>query len=281
MSQTFAPLLEPADLGDLPRSDILLVHVADAAAYTQAHLPGALLVEPRELIDGAAPAPGRLPPVERLQALFARLGYHPEAQIVVYDDEGGGWAGRFIWTLDVIGHRHWSYLNGGLQAWSAEGGSIDRGTGTVPTPTPVNLSLDTGPIAEGEDVAAAMRDPGQIIWDVRSAEEYRGEKSGSRRAGHIPTAVHLDWMCLKDPARGLRLRTDLGELLLSHGIDIGKPLITHCQTHHRSGLSYLAARLLGARNVRAYHGSWAEWGNRDDTPVVRGAEPGHPGDGGR
>jgi thiosulfate/3-mercaptopyruvate sulfurtransferase len=30
--------------------------------------------------------------------------------IVVYDDEGGGWAGRFIWTLDIIGHKNYSYL---------------------------------------------------------------------------------------------------------------------------------------------------------------------------
>jgi thiosulfate/3-mercaptopyruvate sulfurtransferase len=279
VSHKFAPLLEPADLGDLPRSDILLVHVADASAYRQAHLPGALLVEPRDLVDGSAPAPGRLPPVERLQSLFSRLGYQADAHIVVYDDEGGGWAGRFAWTLDVIGHRRWSYLNGGLQAWGAQGGSIAQGTETAPAPTRVSLTLNTGPIAELEDVAAAMHDPGQIIWDVRSAAEYRGEKSGSRRAGHIPTAVHLDWMCLKDPARDLRLREDLGELLLSHGIDIDKPLITHCQTHHRSGLSYLAARLLGARDVRAYHGSWAEWGNRDDTAVVAGSQPGRPEDG--
>jgi thiosulfate/3-mercaptopyruvate sulfurtransferase len=108
VSPTFSRLLEPADLGDLPRSDILLVHVADADTYRQAHLPGALLVEPRDLVDGRAPAPGRLPSVERLQRLFARLAYHPQAHIVVYDDEGGGWAGRFIWTLDVIGHSRWS-----------------------------------------------------------------------------------------------------------------------------------------------------------------------------
>jgi thiosulfate/3-mercaptopyruvate sulfurtransferase len=143
---------------------------------------------------------------------------------------------------------------------------------------PVSLALDPGPIAELEDVLAAMSDPGQVIWDVRSAEEYRGEKSGSPRAGHIPTAVNLDWMDLKDPSRQLRLVAGLAELLATRGIDAAKRVITHCQTHHRSGLSYLVGRLLGFREIRAYHGSWAEWGNRHDTPVATGPQPGQPED---
>jgi thiosulfate/3-mercaptopyruvate sulfurtransferase len=115
-----------------------------------------------------------------------------------------------------------------------------------------------------------MEDPDQLIWDVRSAEEFAGARSGSRRAGHIPGAVNLDWMALKDPARQLRLVGDLEALLNSHGISHDRRIITHCQTHHRSGLSYLVGRLLGFPGIRAYHGSWAEWGNRDDLPVTTG-----------
>ena len=43
--------------------------------------------------------------VEQLNRLFSFLGLTPDTHIVVYDDEGGGWAGRFLWTLDVIGHQ--------------------------------------------------------------------------------------------------------------------------------------------------------------------------------
>lgn len=272
-----AKLLEPETLaerlGNAPGTDddLLLIHVTEPALYAQAHLPGALLVEPAELVSGTPPGVGRLPDRQRLEALFSRLGYAPDRHLVVYDDEGGGWAGRFIWTLDVIGHDRWSYLNGGTPAWHGAGLPLDTGAPPRVEARSVSLTLDLSPVAEVEDVLAAMNDPQQLIWDVRSAAEYAGERSGSRRAGHIPGAVNLDWMALKDPHRQLRLVENLRALLEDHGIDGSRRIITHCQTHHRSGLSYLVGRLLSYPHIRAYHGSWAEWGNRDDTPVTTGS----------
>lgn len=257
-----------ASAGDAEPRDVLLVHVSDGRLYEQAHLPGARLVEPAELVSGQPPAVGRLPDRDRLEALFSRLGYQPDQHVVAYDDEGGGWAGRFIWTLDIIGHRRWSYLDGGIHAWHGAGLPLQSGAPPSVTPRPVKLELDRSPIAELEDVLAAMNDPEQLIWDVRSEAEFIGARSGSRRAGHIPGAVNLDWLALKDPTRQQRLVADLEELLQRHGIDGHRRIITHCQTHHRSGLSYLVGRLLGFSGIRAYHGSWAEWGNRDDTPVT-------------
>ena len=52
---------------------------------------------------------------------MAKLDLTPDKQVVVYDDEGGGWAGRFIWLLDCLGHSRYSLLNGGLIAWVNEG----------------------------------------------------------------------------------------------------------------------------------------------------------------
>jgi thiosulfate/3-mercaptopyruvate sulfurtransferase len=279
LSETLPRLLEPEQLASilhpgLSSPELMLIHVTDAPAYHQAHLPGALLVEPRALVSGTPPAPGRLPEKPQLEALFSRLGYRPDLHIVAYDDEGGGWAGRLIWTLDIIGHTSWSYLDGGIHAWHGAGLPLASGAAPQPAPTAVSLTLDRAPIAEREDVLAAIGDPAQLIWDVRSAEEYRGERSGARRAGHIPTALNLDWMALKDPARQLRLTQNLPELLAAHGIDPDKRIITHCQTHHRSALSYLVGRLLGFREIRGYHGSWADWGNADDTPIVTGPNPG-------
>ena len=256
-----------ADAPDLDEAG-LLVQVAEPASYMAAHVPGAVLVEPRELICGRPPAPGRLPGLEQLTALFSRIAYKPDLHIIACDDEGGAWAGRFLWTLDVIGHRNWGYLNGGIHAWIAAGRKVETGPAATSDATAVNLEIDPGPIAEVPDVLQAVSDPDHVIWDVRSLEEFRGWRRAARRVGHIPGAVNLDWLALKDPFDSQRLVPDIQDLLNRHGIGRDKSIITHCQTHHRSGLSYLVGRLLDYPNMRAYHGSWSEWGNRDDLPVA-------------
>ena len=48
-----------------------------------------------------------------------------------------------------------------------------------------------------------------------------------------------------DRGRQLRLVANLADVLAERGIDAQRDVVTHCQTHHRSGLSYMAARLLG------------------------------------
>jgi len=264
-------ILEPADLAAKLADDgaVLLIHVATAAAYAAAHVPGAVHVEPAELVSGIRPATGQLPATPRLEQLFSRIGYRPDATIVVYDDEGGGWAGRFIWTLDIIGHHNWWYLNGGIHAWAAAGQPLQR-TPVAVKPTAVELSIDRRPIADADDIIGRLGDPGAVIWDCRSADEYAGRRATAARNGHIPGAVHLDWLDLMDRDRQLRLRSDIAALLESRGISRDKEVIVHCQTHHRSGLAYLVGRALGYPKIRGYHGSWSDWGNRDDTPVETG-----------
>ena len=99
-------VIEPSDLlARLDARELILVDLTSAARYAEGHIPGARFVDPKRTQLGQAPAPGLMPPHAALEALFGELGHNPDAVYVVYDDEGGGWAGRFIWLLDVIGHR--------------------------------------------------------------------------------------------------------------------------------------------------------------------------------
>lgn len=248
---------------------ILIVDLSRRELYEQLHVPGAVHVVTRDLVAGVKPATGKLPPRAQLKALFSQIGLDAARHVVVYDDEGGGWAGRFIWTLDVVGHEAWSYLNGGIHAWSAAGLPMESQP-VVPRESDYEVEVHPRPVADAEDILEQLGDPKLVLWDARSKEEYRGERVSAARGGHIPGAVNLDWLDLMDPGRHYRLREDLDTLLAEHGIAPDRDLIVYCQTHHRSGLAYLVARHLNYGNVRGYHGSWSEWGNRDDTPVEQG-----------
>ena len=112
-------VIEPADLAArLQAPDLILVDLSNHQRYLDGHIPGARFVDGKRTQSGKPPAPGLLPEQAQLEGLFSELGHHPQATYVVYDDEGGGWAGRFIWLLDVIGHSRYHFLNGGLTALS-------------------------------------------------------------------------------------------------------------------------------------------------------------------
>jgi thiosulfate/3-mercaptopyruvate sulfurtransferase len=132
----------------------------------------------------------------------------------------------------------------------------------------VSVTIQDEPIAEIDTILATLADPTVKVWDARSSEEYLGLRAGSMRNGHIPGAVNLDWVDVMDPARNLRLLplAVIRDKLRSLGINDDDSIITHCQSHHRSGLTYMVAKLLGHR-AKGYHGSWGEWGNNPDVPI--------------
>jgi thiosulfate/3-mercaptopyruvate sulfurtransferase len=245
--------------------ELLIIDLCSEANYSRGHLPGAVHVAPKELMSGQPVVVGKLPTVTQLQQLFSRLGLSDDKHLVVYDDEGGGWAGRFIWILDVIGHRRHSYLNGGLHAWVAEGLLLET-TVNQPVATDYTVTIDKSPIAEIDDILPHLDDPTLVIWDARSPAEYDGDKVFAAKGGHIPGAINCEWTQLMDSQRQLRIRADAAEFLAKQGITSGKNIITHCQSHHRSGFTYLVGKVLGL-SIRGYHGSWSEWGNHPDTPV--------------
>lgn len=268
-------LLQTAELEcHLSRQDLLLVDVSRTESYLQHHVPGAVHIPPGSLQCGIRPAVGKIPDAATLSAMFSAIGLTPERHVVCYDDEGGGWAGRLIWTLDAIGHRHYSYLDGGILAWLAEDRPVASGY-TPPRPSEFRVNrLEQAPIADVEDILPRLGQPGFAIWDARSREEFEGTRVLAARGGHIPGAAHLDWLDLMDHHNHLRLKPldEIRRMLEQRGISTDKDIVTHCQSHHRSGLTYLVAKILDYPHIKAYHGSWGEWGNRDDTPVALGAE---------
>ncbi len=268
---TLPLLLEPSELqARLGDAGLLIVDLGKESVYQQAHVPGAIHLNVKQLASGQQPAPGKLAAVEQLSAVLSVLGLTPDTHVVAYDDEGGAAAGRFIWTLDVIGHRHYSFLNGGIHAWLAAGLPAESRPNTA-TPSSYEARINEGASADLGYVLSHHRDTDHVIWDARSAEEYKGSLVRAQRSGHIPGAVNYEWTRALDRADALRLRplAEVKAELAALGISADKTVITHCQTHHRSGFTYLLGKILGFEKMKAYAGSWSEWGNLPDTPIEK------------
>ena len=275
MESTAYPLMiEPEELNaSLADPSLLIVDLCRTEQYHSAHIPGAVHLPFMHLMGGEFPAPGKLPPVETLAKVLGRIGLQPHSHVVAYDDEGGGWAGRLLWTLDVIGHSGWSYLNGGLHAWAPANLPLENEIHTATTTTPEFYyrtgAVPDSPLLNKEDILLRLGQPDFVIWDARSAEEYLGLRPGAMQNGHIPGAVNYEWTRAMDHQNGLRIRprqwilAELAEL----GISADKHIVTHCQSHHRSAFTYLLGKILGFRSIQAYPGSWSEWGNDPDMPV--------------
>lgn len=263
-------LVSPHQALDLCKEPgLLTVDLSKPEVYRHMHLPSAVHLHPGELLSGEPPATGRLPSELQLSQMLSQIGFCGQ-KVLIYDDEGGGWAGRFAWTLHLLGHDDWQVIDGGLLAWHWLGLDLSA---DVPAPGPSSFKarLVSSRLAESRAELAEVRkalDDDTLIWDARSPEEYRGERQTALRAGHIPGAVNLEWTALMDAGRRLQLRRDAGDLLQKAGFSQSRPLITYCQSHHRSAFAWLIGFNLGY-TIKGYDGAWSEWGNLPDTPVEK------------
>ncbi|SHE29860.1 thiosulfate/3-mercaptopyruvate sulfurtransferase [Modicisalibacter ilicicola DSM 19980] len=266
-------IVEPDQLAEhLDEPQLLIIDVPlKAESYSEGHVPGALFLDHRRLMRGEGDVPSDVPDEEALSRLFSSLGLTRDTHVVACDDEGGGWAGRLLWTLELIGHTRYSYLNGGIHAWRAAG-LLQSTEATQPRPSDYRAEiLNPEVMIERAELVDRLGEKGFAVWDARSPEEYRGEKGNNKHLGHIPGAINMEWTEAMDRERDLRIR-DYAELvteLEAQGLTPDMEVVTHCQSHHRSGLTWLVGKALGFDKMRGYGGSWQEWGNRDDTPIEK------------
>lgn len=270
MSLDIPIVIEPEALNELLGSDeLVVVDLSRPETYAQAHVPGAARIDYSELVRGGRPAPGHLPEAADFARTLSEAGVTPGHAVVAYDDEGGGKACRLVWNLHAAGHRRAAVLNGGIHAWCADGMPVST-EDDRPLPRdygPIEYTVD--PVATRDELLERVGDPGLVLLDARSPEEYAGTKVRAAKGGHIPGAVNLNWLDCIDRGNDTRLYPEpvLRELLADRGISEDRDVVAYCHTHHRSAHSYVMLKHLGYSSVKGYAGSWSEWGNDPETPV--------------
>jgi len=255
----------------------------DDMQYRRFHIPRAVYLPYEALVQqyvvgdprkqDAPRYPVRLDDKE-LARLLGRLGITRDKYVIVYDDLGGLNAARLFWELERIGHPRISVLEGGLVRWILDGRKV---TNDVVKPKPVVYRIEgSGRLNEAslDDVRAARDHRSAVLLDVRSTDEYRGDRKDPR-SGHIPGARSWPWDQALAIDRGFQLRDEsqLRRLLRNVGLTNGKqPVITYCQSGHRAAHAYLTLRSLGYENVRVYANSMNEYGLLKKEPIKQGKQ---------
>ena len=265
--------LSPAQLYEQMQAQdpLCIVDLSKVEIYAAGHVPGACHLDETRMLRVAKPVGGLLPDEQSLSRLLSDLGIDVQTQVVAYDDQGNSRSARFIWTLEVLGHRLGAVLDGGLSAWQAVGQEVSQNicTATPGNPYPVQIRTDVQ--ADKNWILEHLDDDDVVILDVRTEKEYQGEDVRSLRGGHVPGAISYNWLRSQDPERnrGLRplhhLRSELEQL----GVDPGKQIVVYCQTHMRSSHTFLLLRQLGYQRLRGYPGAWSDWGNDPGLPIEK------------
>jgi thiosulfate/3-mercaptopyruvate sulfurtransferase len=248
----------------------------DTTAYEKGHIPGAVawnwttdLHTPvgRDYIDRAG-----------FSRLLSRAGVREGTTVVLYGGNNNWFAAYAYWLLKLRGFDAVKLLNGGRKKWELESRPL---TQEVPTYEETGFEI-AGPerpeLRALRDEVLASLDRASFV-DVRSPEEYRGEKLApdhlpqeqSQVPGHIPGAANIPWSKAANEDGTFKSAEELRVLYEQAGITPEREVIAYCRIGERSSHTWFVLReLLGYPSVKNYDGSWTEYGSLVGAPVELG-----------
>ncbi|PIE36396.1 MAG: thiosulfate sulfurtransferase [Gammaproteobacteria bacterium] len=265
--------LAAAELAAAGRSpDLHLIDLRPREQFDAGHIPGAVHADAMLLSKTEPPVGGLLPDAAVVTELLQAAGVNAGGHVVAIDTGAATAAARLVWVLHAFGINAVSWLDGGMAAWHAAGGALDSGPVT-PVRGDITLSLDGANVIDASTLLTRLADDTLRIVDTRSRAEYLGDDVRSAFGGHVPGALHADWIELLQADGRLKPRGDLADYFKSLGLAPDQDIVVYCQTHQRSSVTYVVLKALGYERVLGLDGAWSAWGNRADLPKERGAPP--------
>jgi len=286
---TAAELAAHLEDPDLRIADVrwsLATPAAGRAAYSEAHLPGAVFVD-LDTVLTAPVGPGRhpLPDSTAFVAALGALGIRRGQRVVAYDDAGGTVAARLWWMLDVLGYGRAAVLDGGIAAWRAAGLRLTAEVPAHPAVLPEERVAAAGawprtsprPWPRTIDRAALTPRLGALtLLDARAPERYRGEiEPIDPVAGHIPTAVNAPTTAFLAPDGRFLAPAVIAARFVALGAAGKRPVVVACGSGVNACQLALAMRAAGLPDPLLYPGSYSDW-SRSGMPIATGDEPGEP-----
>ncbi|MBN9408688.1 MAG: sulfurtransferase [Burkholderiales bacterium] len=250
---------------------------AGVAAWRETHIPGAVHADmdtalsthgPERASGGRHPLPTR----EAFAAWLRSVGFSNGMQAVVYDRNGANYCGRLWWMLKWAGHDRVAVLDGGLQAWQAEGGGVTGGEEPPRAPGDFQPGAPLRRLVDAATVLARLGQPDQTVIDARAPARFRGETEPlDPVAGHIPGALNRPFTQNFGADGRFKsagaLRAEFDALLA--GRDPGS-VVHQCGSGVSATPNVIAMEIAGLAPPALFAGSWSEWCSDPSRPVAQG-----------
>jgi thiosulfate/3-mercaptopyruvate sulfurtransferase len=211
--------------------------------------------------------------------LLSDAGVGPDTTVVLYGGNNNWFAAYAYWLLKLRGFDDVKLLNGGRKKWELESRELAPDVPSFGATGFTIAGAEQPQIRALRDEVIGKVGSGTGFVDVRSPEEYRGEKLApdhlpqeqSQVPGHIAGAANIPWVKAANDDGTFKSADELIELYGNEGITSDKDVIAYCRIGERSSHTWFALQeLLGFEKVKNYDGSWTEYGSLVGAPVEVG-----------
>ena len=268
-----ALLISPRELDKQTRDVIIFDCRADLMdktlgrrQFAEGHIPGALFLDLESDLASAPGAGGRhpLPDRDELSDKLRARGVDSSTHIVCYDQNNGAFAARLWWLVRWLGHENVSVLDGGVDAWIADGYTLSQDeesftTGNFKSRPPLTKTVNA------EDLVSSSGH----LTDAREPRRFRGEfEPVDPVAGHIPGAMNLPFAENMTAGRFCTPQA-LRNHFESQGLTQEDSIICYCGSGVTATHNILALLLAGYEEPALYPGSFSEWITDPTRPVAK------------
>lgn len=264
----------------LEAGDAVAIDIRDTEKFDAGHIPGAVNTPDIFYYLAETTHDGLAALHEKFAALFGQAGLDGKKTAILYEDalntQYGG-SCRGYWLLQYLGYSNAGILDGGLAAWTANGGELSTAA-THPVAVEFPIAPDSDLLVTRDEMLEALEDDRVVLLDNRDKDEWLAESSSPYgkdfvpRKGRMPGAVWLEWYALMDDGDVPAFRTpeEITQLANDRGIREDDDIIIYCFKGARASNTFVALRLAGFRNLRIYLGSWNEWSKDPSLPIETG-----------
>jgi thiosulfate/3-mercaptopyruvate sulfurtransferase len=262
---------------NLTNSSIRIVEVSankDPLSYFSGHIPGAIHWPWKESLWDSVSREFVSP--RDFSRLMEKSGMGHDTTIIFYSSSAQ-FSHYAFWICLLRGHLKAKILHGNRLLWEKEKRPLVLEVPRVkPAAYPIRAPDENSRIGR-EGILAGLNKSDRVLLDVRSREEYIGERvsakwnkvdHGAERKGHIPGALHYHYRELLKDNETFKSIAELRAGFAQRGATPDKEIVFYCRLSHRASLAWFAARyLLKYSRAKIYDGSWTEWGNLVGFPI--------------